>query len=421
MHRERSLNRNQPPRQTRYYIVVSRRRSPICWGFLLALSVVTATISGQQPKQHDPGQRTRKQGKIAPLPQPPLLPLEQAWLVSLPSPPSAGGAIDSERIYVPLQGKQFIALQRETGAVLWTTSMDSTLPPAAGGGSVYVADGSTLQSLDVATGMPRWSADMTGAAMAPGPRLAGNAVIVPVADELFAFRVADGAELWRRPIGGLPGAISLTVGAMAVFIATADSRVVAIALNDGRTLWSQTLAGTLSEPAAGRDRVFVGSTDNFLYALDDRTGAFEWKWRAGGDVIGAVVDDEAVYVASLDNIIRALNRGNGNQRWMKEAGTRPVMPPRIASGAVVVTGVRPSLSAFSVVTGMPMSTYEAPGELAGDPLIDPLLQPFRVATAIVTRDGRAVGLRPAGLLFREPAAVPLPGLPGKLLPRERAR
>jgi outer membrane protein assembly factor BamB len=206
-----------------------------------------------------------------------------------------------------------------------------------------------------------------------------------------------------------------------VFVSTADSRVVAISLKDGQTLWQRKFEGTLSEPAAGLDRVFVGSTDNFLYALNDRTGALEWRWRTGGDVIGAAVDGEAVYVASLDNILWALNRGNGNQRWNHETGTRPVMPPRIVSGSVVVVGLAPALSAFSTSTGMPVATYAAPGELAGEPLIDPELRPFQVAAAILTRDGRLAGLRPTGLLFREAPAVPLATLPGTLLPRERPR
>jgi hypothetical protein len=260
--------------------------------------------------------------------------------------------------------------------------------------------------------------------MSPGARAVGDLVIVPmVPDEVRAFRAADGEMLWRHELGGTEGQVSLTIGIDAVFVSTPDSRIVAIDLADGKTRWEQKLPGTLAAPAAGRDRVFVGSDDNFLYALNDRSGSLEWKWRAGGDVIGAAVDTDAVYVASLDNIVRALNRGNGNQRWMKETGTRPVMPPRIASGSVIVTGVAPVLAAFSVVSGMPMGIYAAPGdgELAGEPLIDAVLQPFKVAAAVVTRDGRAIGLRPSGLLFRETAAVPLLTLPGKLLPRERPR
>jgi outer membrane protein assembly factor BamB len=380
--------------------------------FVLALAVLTATLSGQQPKPK----------KGAPLPPPPLLPLEQAWLVALPSPPSAAGAIDGERVYVPLQGKQLVALNRETGAAAWTQPVDTTLPPAVIGDTVYVTEGVMLRALDRATGASRWSVEMRRPAMSPGVRPAGDRVIVPMApDEVLAFRAADGAELWRAELGGTDGPLSLTIGATALFVSTADSRVVAIALADGRKIWQQQLPGSLGEPAAGRDRVFVGSTDNFLYALNDRSGRLEWRWRTGGDVIGAVVDADAVYLTSLDNILWALNRGNGNQRWTQETGTRPVVRPRLVSGSVVVTGVVPALSGFSITNGMPMGTYAAPGdgELAGEPLIDPVLQPFRVAAAIVTRDGRVAGLRPTGLLFRELPPAPLLALPGKLLPRER--
>jgi outer membrane protein assembly factor BamB len=372
--------------------------------------MMTATLWGQQPKQK----------KQLPLPPPPLLPFEQAWLASLPAPPAAGGAIDADRIYVPLQDGQLVALDRKTGSVLWTQEVGSALAPIVRGDLLLVTEGTMVRALETASGEPRWAAEMRREAMAPGPRLAGDVLVVPMTpDEVLGFRVSDGTMLWRHELGGTAGQIALSVGASAVYVSTPDSRVVAIALDDGRTLWEQKFPGTLSEPAAGRDRVFVGSTDNFLYALNDRSGAFEWKWRAGGDVIGAAVDADVVYIASLDNILRALNRGNGNQRWKKETGTRPVMPPRVVSGSVLVVGVLPALSAFSVKTGMPMGTYLAPGLLAGQPLIDPVLRPFEVAGVIVTLDGRVVGLRPTGMLFREAPAVPLPTLPGKLLPRER--
>jgi len=179
------------------------------------------------------------------------------------------------------------------------------------------------------------------------------------------------------------------------------------------------LPGTLSEVTIARDRVLIGSTDNFLYALDVRSGKERWKYRSGGDVIGAAATDEAIYYAWLDNILRALNRSNGNQRWMKATVTRPVLPPRVVRDEVLIVGLTPTLSTYDAKTGTAVNTYVGPGELQGEPLIDPVLRPFEVAVVIITRDGRIVALRPQSMTFREPAATPLNVLPGKPLPRER--
>ena len=126
-----------------------------------------------------------------------------------------------------------------------------------------------------------------------------------------------------------------------------------------------------------------------------------------------------MYFASLDNIIRAVNRDNGNQRWKKPAGTRPIAPPRAFGGVVVVAGLMPAITAFVGETGAVMGTQAAGGTLVGPPLIDPVLKPFRVSLVSVTREGVVEALRPAGLMFREAALIPLATLPGRSLIRER--
>jgi len=76
------------------------------------------------------------------------------------------------------------------------------------------------------------------------------------------------------------------------------------------------------------------------------------------------------------------------------------------------------LSSFDATTGDPIATYSAPADLEGVPLVDSTLEPFRVAMIAVTRDGRTIGLRPTGLMFRESALTPLQSLPGRALNRE---
>ena len=107
--------------RTRYYTVVFTLRATIC--SVLALLVTPAIGWGQQPKRPE----------STPLP---LFPAEQAWIVTLPSPTSAGGAMDDERIYVPLQSEELTALDRATGDVVWVRAIESAWPPVVHDGVV---------------------------------------------------------------------------------------------------------------------------------------------------------------------------------------------------------------------------------------------------------------------------------------------
>jgi hypothetical protein len=195
--------------------------------------------------------------------------------------------------------------------------------------------------------------------------------------------------------------------------------VAALQQNNGMAVWSKQLPGNLSTPVAARDRIFVGSTENFFYALNPKNGTELWKWRTGGDVIGAAADEDFAYFLSLDNVIRAVNRSNGNQRWKATMPIRPVAPPRITTGAVIVSGVPTQIYGYVSNTGLLQGSYRPLAALQEPLLIDQELQPYRVAVFMLTRDGRITGLRPIKLMFYDPELEPLSRLPGRFLRIER--
>ena len=348
----------------------------------------------------------------------PLLAAERAWVLTLSIAPSAPGVMDEDRVYIPLRQDLLIALDRETGLLDWTRTLDIASPVVVGHASLFVVARGLIRALDAATGEDLWSAPVDAAITAPLVWDSGWLIAIVEPGEVLAFRAADGALMWRRAVGAASPHSALPGGENALYVSLTDGRVVALGLERGELLWEQTLPGTLSAPAAARDRVFVGSTDNFFYALDADDGSLAWRWRNGGDVIGAAADGDAVYFASLDNIIRAVNRGNGNQRWLKSTGTRPVLPPLAFGGIVVLPGLMPAVTVFVGKTGAVMGTH-ATSDLVGAPLVDPVLKPFRVALVTITREGVVEALRPAGVMFREAPLTPMSALPGRTIPRER--
>jgi outer membrane protein assembly factor BamB len=372
-------------------------------------------VLGFCPHELFGSQRTKQ--KIEPAVTP-VLPAEQAWLVSLPFPASAGAAMDETRAYIPLEGEHFIALDRETGETEWTVDIESAWPPLVHEGTVFLAASDELHALDAATGTHKWRVPLGRGAMAPMAVVESLLIVLVAPDEVWAFRSSDGERLWRRELGGRAGRVSMAVNATGIYVTLAD-RLVRVMPADGTIRWDRSLPGQLASASVARDRVFVGSTSNEIYALDSRDGSFAWKFRFGGDVIGTAASDDLVFVASLDNLLRALKRSSGNQIWKRALETRPVASPLIFDGVVAAAGVE-SVATFNSVTGAPIGKFDAPNLLQGQPIVDPTPAPFAVSVLIVTRDGQAIGLRPEGMMFKEKAVVPLPALPGRPLQKEAA-
>ncbi|PYR82466.1 MAG: hypothetical protein DMF87_01490 [Acidobacteria bacterium] len=400
--------------------IVPRRTRPTRFAIFLIASIVSTTFCwGAEPKKK----------KVEPVPLP-LLPVVQEWIATLDDLPTAGGAMDAERVYIPLQPEQIVALSRATGMRIWKRDIESKWPPLVVGDALFIVASDEIHAVDAATGAERWRIPFDHQLTAP--LVSSGSSLIAVADQglVTMIAVADGRTLWVRELGAPSRFAPALDGTRAIF-ALDDSRLVALRVMDGRVDWEQKLDGKLNQPSFAKDRVFVGTNTNLLYALDNENGRLAWKWKAGGDVIGTSGDAKGgAYYASLDNVVRAVNRGNGNQRWIKETPTRPLFPPqtlgygdgKFYEEIVVLTGVTSEIDAFATKNGMIVGMYQPPtgGDLQGPPLIDPDLKPYQVAMVVITRDGRALGLTPSAMMLAEPANVPFTTeLPGRRLARER--
>jgi outer membrane protein assembly factor BamB len=353
---------------------------------------------------------------------------EAGWNVELPAPPSGGAAMDADRVFVPIDDGHLIALDRESGDTEWSIELASTLAPLAAGPVIVAGTPETVVALDPATGGQLWATPIrTGVLRALALSADGRRVLAVSRTRIESLDVRTGAREWEREITTTDDALLVTTDATSAYVATGGGRIISIALQDGAPRWERELPGRLSPPVANGDRVYVGSNANAFHALDAGNGKVRWTWRTGGDVIGAAANDRFVYLIALDNVLRAVNRGNGHQRWKQALTTRPLSPPVVVPGHVVVPGIDPALSSFDALTGAVGGLFDgqlaggavgAPSEVMGVPLVSQTMRPFQVAIVLVWRNGRATGLRPASMLFREPALVPLLALPGRTLARE---
>jgi outer membrane protein assembly factor BamB len=334
-----------------------------------------------------------------------LLPAVAAWTMQLSSNPSAEGAADDERLYVPLKTDRLVALSLETGEQEWESKDEvaTAQAPVVSGRSVFVATAAALLELDTATGTTRRRISLSTPSVGPMTS-AGDLVLVPQnPDLLVAIRIPDGSSAWIATLGApVRSAAAIHHDGSVAYFALGEGSLMAVSLASGKILWSVRGLGTLTPVVAAGDRVLVGSTDKaekMFYAFNAKSGAEAWRLSAG-DVVGAASANALVVLVSKDNVIKAVNRDSGNQRWIKTMNTRPLMPPRVIGDQLLVVGVNPVLTLHDVKTGMPAGTYSFSGSLHGAILAgEPVLTSGGADGSgprliLITRDGRVVALRP---------------------------
>jgi len=91
-----------------------------------------------------------------------------------------------------------------------------------------------------------------------------------------------------------------------------------------RLLWTFRSGDEIrSSPVVGRGRVFIGSADGKIYALNLIDGKKIWEFDTGNAIEAPpLLVNETVYIGSLSGIFYALNAGSGELKWKYETGNR---------------------------------------------------------------------------------------------------
>src|SRR4029078_10446783 len=123
----------------------------------------------------------------------------------------AGGAMDAERVYVPLQSERIVALRRTDGSRVWTRDIEARWRRVVIGDAVYIVASDEMHALDAATGTERWRVPFEHQLTAPLAATTWIAAggtersLVAVADKglVIAVAAADGRTIWMRELGAL--------------------------------------------------------------------------------------------------------------------------------------------------------------------------------------------------------------------------
>jgi len=355
--------------------------------------------------------------------------LRQAWSASYGTGTSfrrrvvAGPVANADRVFMGDADGFVSAFDITNGARRWRVDTRPENERGDGGGVGVIVEGDTVYvttvlsevlSLSAADGAVKWrvrlQAPMRGAASFANGRI----FVTTLESTLVALSAEDGKVLWRYRAQAIP-TIPLGLPPPAIFGETVvagfpSGEILAFRANDGRVIWSDSLAaaggGSLADVASVRaapviasGRVMAIGMGGVGVSIDLRTGRRIWEREFGGTEMPWLAGGWLFGVTDMGEVA-ALHGETGQARWavsLRPAATegRPREPvqlssPILAGGRLVV-----GTSKAELVSVNPMN-----GEIMGrQRLSAPLALPMMIVGGrliLATEDGNLVAFTAEG-------------------------
>ncbi|MFQ5954929.1 MAG: PQQ-binding-like beta-propeller repeat protein, partial [Kiloniellales bacterium] len=302
------------------------------------------------------------------------------WAARLTAQPIVFGG----RVFTMDAVSQVSAFDMKTGKRLWETDvLEDDEEGAFGGGLAYfdgrifVATGfAQVVALAAESGEVLWRTKLAGPLRSAPTVTGGRVFAVSIDNQLHALAVDDGQKLWTHAgiteTAGLLGGASPAVAGDVVVVPYSSGELIALRVENGRVIWSDTLAtirraeavSTLADirgkPVIDRGRVFAISHSGRMVSIDLRTGGRAWDRKVGG-VNTPWVAGDFIYVLSNDSQLVCLTRSAGRVRWITqlpryvdpESTANPIAwtGPVLASDRLIVSGSHGEVIAVSPYSG----------------------------------------------------------------------
>jgi len=185
------------------------------------------------------------------------------------------------------------------------------------------------------------------------------------------------AERWQRSLGKTAVDATPVIAAGTIYVGDLDGTFHALALADGRPLW--TVKGENGFPSAAAVStdaavpvVVVGDGAGIVRGLDRTDGSERWRFEAGGEISGgptivAADDGPRVLIGSQDATLACLRLADGTEVWRHQIGDQIRCSPTVADGFVLLAGCDGKLHAIDVATGTEASAVAIDGPTGTTP------------------------------------------------------
>jgi len=266
------------------------------------------------------------------------------------------------RVYAAAVQGGVHALDLQTGKQIWEyepakekkkAKLRLSGGPGVGEGLVVIGtlDGQVI-ALDAANGSEKWRARVPGEVIA-APAVAQGLVFVRSNDgRTTALDAGSGERRWfnsqELPMLTVRGNAPVVAGPGVLFIGNDDGTLSALAMQDGRPLWEQTIgtpegrtelermADVDGAPVLEGNNLYVTSFKNETMAIEGPSGRPLWSRDHGGGG-GLAVSSGNVVVTDGKGTVFGLDKTSGSAMWSQQAlARRSVTGPAIQGDYVVV-------------------------------------------------------------------------------------
>lgn len=308
------------------------------------------------------------------------------------------------RVYAMDTESRVVALQLKTGARIWRAKLaprsEEDDGHISGGvafdnGRVFAATGfGHVIALDAATGKILWRKVLPGAMRAAPTVRAGRVFVTTLDNRAFALNAETGEQIWTHSgiteSAALLGSASPAVDADVIVIPYSSGELVALRTENGRLLWSDSLASlrrtdivsALSHirgrPIIDRGRVIAVSHSGIMAAYDLRTGRRLWERDIGG-VESPWVAGDYIFILTNDAEAAAINRDTGRVHWVRtlpryedpKDQEKPIVwtGPVLASDRLIIAGSHGRAWALSPYSGRFIGEVKLPDGISVPPIV----------------------------------------------------
>ena len=252
------------------------------------------------------------------------------WEIDTQTRLGGGPGVGDDLVVVGSREGEVIALAMGQGEAVWRSQITSELlsiPVSVAGTVVVKAIDGRLFALSATNGARQWSYGRSIPVLtlrgSSSPVIAGGLVISGSdSGKLTALVLKTGLAVWERSIAFPDGrseleriididADPLVVGGI-VYVASYQRGVMAIDLEQARTVWNQDIS-TVSSFSADQRHLYVTDIKDTVWALDRFSGAVVWKQEKlkFRRLTGPVVADRYIVVGDFSGILHWMSVEDG--------------------------------------------------------------------------------------------------------------
>ncbi|SDR70968.1 outer membrane protein assembly factor BamB [Pseudomonas oryzae] len=263
-----------------------------------------------------------------------------------------------------------VAMNRESGDVLWKTELDKPVSGGVGAGYGLVLVG-TLRgqviALDSVNGEVKWRAAV-GSEVLSAPASNGDVVVVQTQDDhLVALDAASGERRWSYEstpaVLTLRGTGAPVVTNRLVVAGLSSGKVIALDAQRGIPVWEQRVAVPQGRSELERmvdidgglllsgGTLYVVTYQGQLAALDLQSGRPLWQ-RQASSYVGVALGFGNVYLSQASGSVEGIDERSTSALWSNDAlARRQLTTPAVFSSNVVVGDLEGYLHLLSQVDG----------------------------------------------------------------------